>query len=96
MPKKGPKLNLKQQNPDPPPSVPNLPPDLDKKASITVGQVIFEIEADDLEVICELGRSSNFSESRELQHFMALSSVQEAIAIFYDNNFFDIKVKYPI
>ena len=56
MPKKGPKLNLKQQNPDPPPSVPNLPPDLDKKASITVGQVIFEIEADDLEVICELGR----------------------------------------
>lgn len=58
MPKKGPKLNLNpsNRNPDPPPSVPNLPPDLDKKASITVGQVIFEIEADDLEVICELGR----------------------------------------
>ena len=38
----------------------------------------------------------NFSESQKLQHNMDLSSVLEAIAIFYDDNFFDIKVKYPI
>ena len=54
--KKGPGLNLSSSSrTDPPPSVPNLPPDLDRTTTITVGQVVFEIEADDLEVICELG-----------------------------------------
>ena len=55
MPKKGPKLNPIIRTPDPP-QPPSVPADLDKHTSITIGQDIFEIQADDLEVICELGR----------------------------------------
>ena len=55
MPKKGPKLNPIIRTPDPP-QPPSVPADLDTHTSITIGQKKFEIQADDLEVICELGR----------------------------------------
>ena len=52
-PKKGPKLILKPNTtPEPPPQPPM---DLDKETTITINDETFEIEADDLEVICELG-----------------------------------------
>ena len=53
-PKKGPKLILKPNTtPEPPPQPPM---DLDKETTITINDETFEIEADDLEVICELGK----------------------------------------
>jgi len=58
MPKKGPKLNPIIRTPPNPPQPPSVPADLDKHTSITIGQDIFEIQADDLEVICELGRGA--------------------------------------
>ena len=62
MKKRGPKLNPIIRTPDPP-QPPSVPADLDKHTSITIGQDIFEIQADDLEVICELGRGQNAADS---------------------------------
>ena len=56
MKKRGPKLTLNPKRTPDPPQPPSVPADLDKHTSITIGQDIFEIQADDLEVICELGR----------------------------------------
>ena len=55
-PKKGPKL---PKIPIIVPEVltPSVPNNLDKHTTITINDQKFEIEADDLEVICELGKS---------------------------------------
>jgi len=55
-PKKGPKL---PKIPIIVPEVltPSVPNNLDKHTTITINDQKFEIEADDLEVICELGES---------------------------------------
>ena len=66
MPKKGPKLNPIIRTPPNPPQPPSVPADLDKHTSITIGQDIFEIQADDLEVICELGKEREKYEITEL------------------------------
>lgn len=52
---KGPKLPPLSPVPEPPPSVPR---DLDKHTTITIDNETFDIEADDLEVISELGRGA--------------------------------------
>ena len=49
---KGPKL-VTNRTPEPPPVV---PVDLEKHTTITIDNKTFDIEADDLEVICELGK----------------------------------------
>jgi mitogen-activated protein kinase kinase 3 len=56
-PKKGPKLNplIKPA----PPATPTVPENLDKHTTITINNEKFDIEADDLEVICELGKGSS-------------------------------------
>ena len=64
MPKKGPKLNPIIRTPDPP-QPPSVPADLDTHTSITIGQKKFEIQADDLEVICELGRQRCIAVDRD-------------------------------
>ena len=51
--KRGPKLNMSVP---PTPEPPKVPANLDHRATITIDNEQFEIEADDLEVICELGR----------------------------------------
>ena len=52
--RKGPKLpGIIKPAPTPPPPAP--PADLDKNTTITIDNKTFDIEADDLEVICELG-----------------------------------------
>eukprot|EP00088_Acartia_fossae_P057953 TRINITY_DN6768_c0_g3_i1.p1 TRINITY_DN6768_c0_g3~~TRINITY_DN6768_c0_g3_i1.p1 ORF type:complete len:341 (-),score=69.75 TRINITY_DN6768_c0_g3_i1:951-1973(-) len=56
MPKKPPpKLSISNTPPEPPPSV---PADLETYTNITINNQTFVIEADDLEVICELGRGA--------------------------------------
>lgn len=50
-----PKLNVKSTTPEPPPSVPR---DLETHTNITIDNQTFVVEADDLEVICELGRGA--------------------------------------
>ena len=52
---KGAKLAPLCQVPEP---VPAVPRDLDKHTSITIDNQTFDIAADDLEVICELGRGA--------------------------------------
>jgi len=52
---KGPKLIPMVTTPEPAPVVPG---DLDKQTTITIDNETFDIEADDLEVICELGRGA--------------------------------------
>lgn len=39
-------------------SEPHTPRNLDKRTTITIGDVMFEVEADDMETICELGRGA--------------------------------------
>ena len=59
MKKRNPKLpKLSTNVPAPPPDPQDTlgGRDLDKHTSITIGEETFDIEADDLEVICELGR----------------------------------------
>ena len=52
--RKGPKLpGIIKPAPTPPPPAP--PAALDKNTTITIDNKTFDIEADDLEVICELG-----------------------------------------
>ena len=54
--RKGPKLpGIIKPAPTPPPPAP--PADLDKNTTITIDNKTFDIEADDLEVICELGNN---------------------------------------
>ena len=72
MPKKGPKLNPIIRTPPNPPQPPSVPADLDKHTSITIGQDIFEIQADDLEVICELGKEREKYEITELSTMFLL------------------------
>lgn len=40
------------------PAVPHIPRDLDSRTTITIGDQTFDIEADDLEAICVLGRGA--------------------------------------
>lgn len=49
--------NLKVMVPDEAP-VMNLPPNLDRRTTITIGDQTFVVEADDLEKICDLGRGA--------------------------------------
>ena len=46
------------------PEPPRPPADLDQHTTITIDNEQFEIEADDLEVICELGNDA-FTEAQE-------------------------------
>ena len=55
---KGPKLPKIPICTTPEPA-PVVPVDLDKHTTITIDNETFDIEADDLEVICELGKFEN-------------------------------------
>ena len=52
---KGPKISLNRPQTTPEPPV--VPPNLEKHTTITIDNETFEIEADDLEVISQLGKT---------------------------------------
>ena len=76
--RKGPKLpGIIKPAPTPPPPAP--PADLDKNTTITIDNKTFDIEADDLEVICELG---NYTISPEQMPFVIGNNLLHTKNIF--------------
>ena len=68
---KGPKISLNRPQTTPEPPV--VPPNLEKHTTITIDNETFEIEADDLEVISQLGKiidiDKNLMECVRFVHF---------------------------
>ena len=60
-----PHTNTYFQTPD---STPTVPENLDKHTTITINDEKFDIEADDLEVICELGKRNSYISIASLIH----------------------------
>ena len=64
---KGPKISLNRPQTTPEPPV--VPPNLEKHTTITIDNETFEIEADDLEVISQLGKTRTCMYCKVSVHF---------------------------
>jgi hypothetical protein len=68
------------------------PRNLDKRTTITIGEKTFEVEADDLEKICDLGRGA-YGIVEKMRHIP--SGTIMAVKVIFSQHFHFISFKMP-